>query len=101
MEAGLWVTVVDANTGIAGACGALAWITDGSYVDTLRAPGCSWPESLQTSTMYGARERPGTYDIFIQKPGYHAWHKSNVVVIRRECDCHVRTTKIEARLEPL
>ena len=100
-EAGLWVTVVHAETGLAAACGATAWVTDGSYIDTLRASGCSMPESLQTGAMLGAHERPGTYEIFVEKEGYHPWHRSEVAVVRKKCDCHVRTVKLEARLQPL
>jgi len=100
MEAGLWVTVVDANTGLGAACGALAWIVEGSYIDTLRVTGCDWPDSLRPWTFDGAIERPGTYEIFILKQGYHMWHISNVVVVRKKCACHVTTTKVEARLEP-
>lgn len=68
-EAGLWVRVLDAETGLSAACGAVAWATEGAYVDTLRASGCSMPESLQTGIMSGVHERPKVYEVHVEKPG--------------------------------
>jgi hypothetical protein len=102
MEFGLWVRVLDASTGLPAACGAIVWITDGAYVDTLEyRGGCSYPESVQTGYVLGAQERVGRYEVFVEKPGYQSWHATNVVVVRQWCHCHVRRTTIEARLRPL
>ncbi len=100
-EAGLWVRVLDAETGIAAACGAIAWASEGAYTDTLRTSGCDLPDSIQTGIMTGLYERPGIYDVHVEKAGYHSWHRADVKVIKKKCDCHVRRTTLEARLEPL
>jgi hypothetical protein len=101
MEYGISLTVTDATTGANAACGATAWLTDRAYADTMQAWGCSFPESLHAGAFVGARERPGTYEVHVEKPGYQPWQRSDVVVVRRECSCHVSTVGLEARLQPL
>jgi hypothetical protein len=97
----LLIRVLDGATGQPAACGATVWIRDGSYVDTLRNSDCDWPDSLQTGWVHGADERPGIYEIFVEKEGFRTWHHPGVVVLRMKCDCHVRTRKIDARLQPI
>jgi hypothetical protein len=98
---GIWLRVVDSNTGLDAACGATTWIQDGAYAETLQAYGCDLPDSLRTAYMVAAEERVGTYEAFVQKAGYQAWHRSGIRVRRRECDCHVETVKIVAHLVPI
>ncbi|HEX2188651.1 MAG TPA: hypothetical protein VHG51_07110 [Longimicrobiaceae bacterium] len=45
-----------------------------------------------------AHERAGRYEVTVSKPGYALWRRTGVEVGRGEC--HVRTVKLEARLEP-
>jgi hypothetical protein len=98
---GIWLRVLDSETGLDAACGATIRIKDGAYIDTLRAEDCDLPDSLRTAYLVAAEERSGTYEIFVEKAGYRPWHMTNVVVEKKRCDCHVRTKKIEARLQPL
>ena len=47
----------------------------------------------------GADERPGTYDITVERPGYLPWRVSHVVV--RDGRCNVITVQLTARLSPV
>jgi hypothetical protein len=98
---GIMLNVVDSVTQTARACGATAWVRDGTYVDTLRVIGWCAPESLQSMRMAGAQERPGLYDLFVERPGYYTWQRLHVRVTRGECNCHVTPVLLEARLRPL
>ena len=42
-------------------------------------------------------ERPGVYDVLVQKPGYEDWTAENVRV--RDGTCNVQTIDLQARLE--
>lgn len=98
---GIWVSVLDAESGAPIACGAVAWVTDGAYTDTLRTSDCTLPDSLRSGGMSGGDDRPGIYDVHVERAGYHPWDRAGVHVIRRRCDCHVQRVTLEARLEPL
>lgn len=100
VEYGIHLRVTDSETGTALACCATAWIRDGAYIDSLEASSCWLPESLQTGSMVGAQERPGTYEVFVERPGYAPWHRAGIEVRRRKCSCHVEPVSVEARLIP-
>jgi hypothetical protein len=88
----LSVEVRDARTGVPAAQGARGVIREGTYSDSLRAV---------TETLLVAEntfERPGTYDVTVEKAGYLAWTERGVVVTADAC--HVRSRTITARLEP-
>lgn len=82
------VTVLDAATGANLAPGATVWVRDGTFVDTLRAT----PGGVYT----GVNDRPGTYEVVAEHPGYVDWRKAGVRVEKDEC--HVIPGQITARL---
>lgn len=99
VEPGLEIQVRDARTGAPAAAGVVAIARDGAYTDTLRVAGWNGPPGDSTATtVAGASERPGTYDIRIQKPGYRAWERTGVRV--RDDECHVVTVRLDVLLEP-
>lgn len=87
---GINLTVHD-GTGGPAADGALGVAIEGAYADTLVI--------LTPSTMAGAVERPGTYDITVSKFGYATWSATNVTVAADEC--HVIPVSMEANLIPV
>ena len=98
LVAGLAVEVRDAVTGEPAAAGATAMIRDGSYEEMLLVGGVPFPPPPDAVIMSGAWERPGTYDIKVEKPGYTTWSRSGVEVTHD--DCHVLTVRVLADLEP-
>ena len=95
IEPAIEVEVRDAVTEARAATGARGTVRDGDFVDSLRFSrgnddGWLW--------LRAADERPGTYDVRIEKPSYKTWERSRIRV--RDGECHVRTVELEARLEP-
>lgn len=90
------IRIVDAATGEPAADDAVGVAQDGAYADTLTAGEID--AEGRTRTIQGADERPGRYDVVVQKAGYETWRQGGVVV--REGECHVRTAELEARLQP-
>ena len=87
-RAGLTVTVVDAADGRPLAEGAVLTLTEGDYTE-------SWTEAFD-STLSGAWERSGTYEVSVLRPSYLPWLRSDVVVTADEC--HVQTVSLRAEL---
>lgn len=86
-EPALVVTVVeDASDQLV--TGALVWVEDGEFVDTLES---------HDGVAAGVHERPGTYGIHVEADGFAAWSREDVTV--RDGECHVRTRELTARLE--
>lgn len=80
------VSVFDSATGLPAALGATGWVQDGSYTDSLVVAG--WQVGGDSTTAYrmvAAMERPGRYDVFINKTGYAPWERRNVRVVKRSC----------------
>jgi hypothetical protein len=92
------VEVRDATTGRPAANGALGWVKDGRFTDSLRVVGHYW-EPDEAVHMQGALERPGTYHVMVQKPGYADWERRNVRA--RASGCSVDTQRLTAALQPL
>lgn len=85
---GIVVTVENGITGDT-VTGALAVAKDGSFVDSTRS---------DVAGVAGlAHERPGTYEVTVQKDGFSTWTKSSVQVEDREC--HVKTVRLNAVLD--
>lgn len=77
---GITLTVVD-STSLTTPPGTLSLIvTDAAYADTLT--------SAANGIFSAATERPGTYSLTLQVPGYHEWTKSPVVVALDGTACH-------------
>jgi hypothetical protein len=65
---------------------------DGIYEDSLQVPG----DPSSRAVLVGAEERPGTYEVQIEAPGYSAWDTAGVEV--GHDGCHVETASFTARL---
>jgi hypothetical protein len=86
------VTVTDSTSGGPIRSGATVRVTDGSFADTLLAPGAG-----ASAYSGGVYERPGTYTVAVSHPDYRPWQRSGVEVTRDEC--HVQTQQLTARLQ--
>ncbi|MGB1658208.1 MAG: carboxypeptidase-like regulatory domain-containing protein [Longimicrobiales bacterium] len=89
---GLTVTVVDQSTSNPIAAAATMTLRDGSYEEVVT-------DSWDGSTLSGAGERPGTYTITIDHPGYETWTRVGVEISADEC--HVIPVTLTAELTPL
>ena len=85
---GIALTIVDAVTGNLVEGEVTVIVTDGSYTETV---------SRQGGIVGVAYERPGTYRIEVQGPGYIPWVATNITVT--EGDCHVEPVELTAELE--
>jgi hypothetical protein len=94
-EPALIVYVVDSVDGTPRAAGATGLATDQSYSDPLR-PGIS--DGFTLLALQAALERPGLYQVRVEKPGFQAWEQANVRVVANAC--HVMTVQLTARLQP-
>ena len=69
--------------------GALVWVREGAFNDTLEVVG---------NTAYGPGERPGTYEVRVEHVDYEPFAETGIRVT--EDECHVRTREVTARLQP-
>jgi hypothetical protein len=90
------VEVRSATSGAALASGSTGVVRDGAYVDSLR-PFASHGDTLMS--LGAAPNRPGTYDVTVEHPGYASWHESAVEVAANACGVG-QPVRLEARLEP-
>ena len=86
------VQVRDAATQAPAASGATGVLSEGSFSDVMQ------PADLSENTLelFGALERPGTYTVTIDEPGYQQWKQERVRV--RDGSCHVETVTLQASL---
>lgn len=87
---GVSVEVRDADTQAGLAAIARGAVTEGLFVDSLRAIGSS-------TTMQAAYERPGTYTVDVRATGYQPFTTVGVKVTKGEC--HVNTQTITVNLQ--
>ena len=85
------IDIRDSASGTFVGAGARAIARDGTFADTAFAEATAFPYSL-------AFERPGSYTVTVEKPGYRLWTRDGVTVTRDRC--HVITVSIVARLQP-
>jgi hypothetical protein len=88
----LVLEVRDARTGAPAAQGARGTLREGTYSDTLVATSPLHLNAMETW------ERPGRYDITVEKAGYRTFTRTGVEVGKDAC--HVRTRTVEVGLEP-
>ena len=89
---GLTIVVTDSSTGAPlGGVQTVVEVRDGAYMETL-------PE-IFPNEYSGAGERPGTYSVKVQRPGYRVWQNDGVRV--RKDECHVIPVTVNARLQAL
>lgn len=91
LKAGIVLTIVDGATGDP-IVEATVIATEGSYSETVNLP--SNPPAPGHAVL--AFERPGTYRVEVQAPGYLPWVMQGVRVSRDAC--HVETVALTARL---
>jgi hypothetical protein len=92
---GLQVIAQDSTSGSPPPDSTRAIARDGGFADTVRfgVPG------LYGSTYYLASERPGTYDVAVEAPGYRRWLRTDVRVARASrCD-ELQTVTLRALLQ--
>jgi len=95
VEPAVVVEIRDARTGVPLAGSARGVVRDGAYVDSLRPHGGAGTPYVLMSRA-AAKERPGTYSVNVQAPGYQVWTLDGVVVSSDQC--HVRTRRLRAEL---
>ncbi len=87
---GIKVTVRDSVTGELFDSDPAGMLMDGPYRETMEPAG--------PGRLWGAPERPGTYDIEITAVGYRAWSRKGVEVQMAWDGCHVETVELEASM---
>lgn len=90
------VEVRSATSGAALASGSTGVVQDGTYADSLR-PFASHGDTLVS--LGAAPNRPGTYDVTVEHPGYVAWHEADVEVAANACGVG-QPVELVARLQP-
>jgi hypothetical protein len=94
VEPAVVVEIRDAVDDAPLAAGAVGWVREGAFSDSLRAYGVT--ESGTPLSRAGADEREGTYLVEVSHPGYATWEQSGIRV--KEDGCHVETAQLQARL---
>ena len=84
----LVVDVVDDATG-APVSGAIVWVSDGAFTDTL---------FVEEGTASGPTMRAGNYDVHVEHADYASWVRHDVEVSENACG-QPRTRELTARLE--
>jgi hypothetical protein len=85
--AGVNVVVRDADTQAGIASLARGAVTDGAYVDSLRANGSQ-------TTMSAAYERTGTYVVEVRATGYQGFITTGVTVTKDQCHVIPQTVTV-------
>ena len=99
LEPSLAVDVVDAQSGLAAAAGAIVVVTGDTVRDSVTAP--STPDTLRTAAFWYENKVPGgTYALSVRKPGYADWSRTDVVIAANHC--HVsQLVRVTASLQRL
>lgn len=92
---GIVVEVRDMLTNDPIASNAVGTLQDGAYDETMQPYKA--PQDSALLSLQGAIERPGTYDVLVQKSGYRDWSMHHVTVLSGPCD--VLTVYLEAGME--
>lgn len=96
IEPALVLRVVDAGTGQPIADGARGAVVEGEFTDTLRPYGSDGAGILVS--LAAADERPGTYQVWVERQGYQP--SSFVAPPVEAGSCHVETLTLDVRLVP-
>lgn len=87
---GIRVTVLDQRTRQSPS-GATVTLADGDYRETLIGSG---------GVYNGAIERPGTYSITVEAPGFSRWTRDNVRVVRSGRCNYLKSVAVTSDLQP-
>ncbi|HSJ30484.1 MAG TPA: carboxypeptidase-like regulatory domain-containing protein [Longimicrobiales bacterium] len=60
-------------------------------------PPTADPDTIVFGPFYLAHERPGTYEVTVEAPGYRLWQRTSVRV--RDGECHVQMAELTAQLQ--
>ena len=71
--------------------GAVVWVQDGEFVDTLDTYGA------QSDSPWG---RPGTYAVRAEHPSYELWERDGVKIVQ-ENRCSTSQVHLTARMQPV
>lgn len=93
------VEIRDAESGAPLAAEARGVVRDGTFVDSLRPARSLSSDPASLLSRQAAGERPGVYNVEVQRTGYRTWTAGGVPVGRDAC--HVRTRTLRADLEPV
>lgn len=67
-------------------------LRDGAFSQTI-----AFPATYGLDHRFLAYERPGTYSITLEAPGYKTWRRENIVVTPQ--GCHVKTVSVTALMQ--
>jgi hypothetical protein len=73
-------------------------VREGTYQDSLIVSGFTTDVPPRIMTLIAAGERAGTYTMHLEADGYQPWDTAGIRV--RDGDCHVRTARFTAALNP-
>lgn len=90
-EPAITVRAADIVTGQNVTDGAQGAVSEDAYVDSLRP--ARWDPEQRVLLLRAADERPGTYDVFLERDGYQAVSLSGIEVTMGEC--HVNTVLVK------
>ncbi len=74
-------------------------VQEGNLEDSLRVGATTFENPPRVVSLIGADERSGRYVVQIEADGYQPWDTAGVEVTADEC--HVRTERFTATLEPV
>ena len=97
LSPGITVRALEAGTGTNVTDGAQGRVAEGTYADSLRPAEVDG--AGRVLLLSAADERAGTYEVFVERPGYQAVSRSAVEV--REGDCHVHTVALNLTMVPI
>ena len=86
---GIVVEIRDANTGAPAAQGAAAVATNGNFSESLG--------QLDELRLAGLNDRPGTYNLTVNRPGYHTIQRFDIEV---SDECLAEPVVIAVELQP-
>jgi hypothetical protein len=92
------VEIRDARTDAPVANGARGAVHEGAYVDSLTPYEGFGTAPFTLVSRRAADERPGTYSVEVNHPGYRAWNVAGVRAVSGQCG--VETRRLSAALEP-
>lgn len=96
VEPGLLLDIRDATTNAPIAEGTTGTVTDGAYSDSL----VPWGNDASgiPLTLAAAHERPGTYEVWVERAGYQP--TTFVTPHIGSNECHVETLRLSVSLSP-
>ena len=97
IQSAVTVRALAAGTGENVTDGARGTVSEGTYADSLRP--AELDAAQRVLLLSGADERPGTYDLFVERDGYQAVSLGGLVATAGEC--HVNTVSVNVTMVPI